>query len=270
MLEKMEEFEIYLSGTKFSDNTIRSYLASVKKFQDKYEELTLKNLKNYRAELIASYRPKTINLRLRGINLYLEFIGKRKWRQGFVKEQQKTFLENVISEADYEYLKTCLQRDGEWFWYFVVRFLGATGARISELLQLKVENIRAGFMDMYTKGGKFRRVYVPKALQEEALVWLDGQRRTTGFIFLNIRGQRITSRGIAAQLKKFAERYNIDPAVVYPHSFRHRFAKSFLARCNDIAFLADLMGHDNIETTRIYLRKTAKEQREIVDRVIEW
>lgn len=44
----------------------------------------------------------------------------------------------------------------------------------------------------------------------------------------------------------------------------------FLERCNDIAFLADLMGHESIETTRIYLRKTSTEQRAIVDEVIDW
>ena len=77
-------------------------------------------------------------------------------------------------------------------------------------------------------------------------------------------------RGSEKQLKKFAEKYGIDKTVVYPHSFRHRFAKSFLERCNDIAFLADLMGHESIETTRIYLRKTATEQREIVDRIVDW
>ena len=72
------------------------------------------------------------------------------------------------------------------------------------------------------------------------------------------------------ELKKFAVKYSINPKVVYPHSFRHRFAKSFLERCNDIAFLADLMGHESIETTRIYLRKTATERREIVDSIIDW
>ncbi len=270
MLEKIEEFECHLNGTSFSANTIRSYLASVRQYQEEYEKLSLKNLKSYRQSLIARYRPKTVNLRIRGINLYLDFIGRGKWRQSFVKEQQSTFLENVISEADYDYLKSCLIQDKEYSWYFVVRFLGATGARISELLQLKVENVRAGHLDLYTKGGKFRRIYVPRALQADALTWLEWERRGTGFVFLNQRGQRITSRGISAQLKKFAERYNIDPAVVYPHSFRHRFAKSFLERCNDIAFLADLMGHDNIETTRVYLRKTSMEQRKIVDEVVEW
>lgn len=65
-------------------------------------------------------------------------------------------------------------------------------------------------------------------------------------------------------------RYHIDPEVVYPHSFRHRFAKNFIERSNDIAFLADLMGHENIETTRVYLRKTGAEQKELVDRIIDW
>ena len=93
---------------------------------------------------------------------------------------------------------------------------------------------------------------------------------TSGFLFLNKYGERITTRGISGQLKKLAVKYDINPAVVYPHSFRHRFAKSFLDRCNDIAFLADLMGHESIETTRIYLRKTATEQREIVDTIVDW
>ncbi|VPF77852.1 integrase/recombinase, phage integrase family [Streptococcus pneumoniae] len=48
------------------------------------------------------------------------------------------------------------------------------------------------------------------------------------------------------------------------------FAKNFLAKYNDIALLADLMGHESIETTRIYLRKTATEQQNIVDKIVNW
>ena len=184
--------------------------------------------------------------------------------------QQKAFLENVISEADYNYFKAALKKDDELFWYFVIRFLAATGARVSELIQIKVEHVKLGHLDLYSKGGKLRRIYIPKALQEEALSWLATKHQESGFIFLNRYGNRITTRGISGQLKKLASRYGIDSAVVYPHSFRHRFAKSFLERCNDIAFLADLMGHESIETTRIYLRKTATEQRAIVDEVIDW
>lgn len=263
-------FERHLRGTNLSENTISSYLFAIKQFSDQYDEVNLKNLRAYKVWLIESYKPKTVNLRLRAMNCYLESIGKDKWKQPFVRVQQKAFLENVISEADYEYFKNCLKRDDELFWYFVIRFLAATGARVSELIQIKVEHIKRGHLDLYSKGGKLRRIYIPKALQDEALSWLSEKQQESGFIFLNKYGERITTRGISGQLKKLAVRYDINPAVVYPHSFRHRFAKSFLERCNDIAFLADLMGHESIETTRIYLRKTSTEQREIVDKIVDW
>lgn len=266
----IKEFEKHLRGSNLSENTISSYLFAIRQYQEQYAEVTLKNLKAYKIWLIESYKPKTVNLRLRAINCYLESIGKEKWKQPFVRVQQKAFLENVISEADYEYFKTCLKNEDEMFWYFVIRFLAATGARVSELIQIKVEHIKLGHLDLYSKGGKLRRIYIPKALQNEALSWLAAKHQESGFIFLNKYGERITTRGISGQLKKFAIKYNINPAVVYPHSFRHRFAKSFLERCNDIAFLADLMGHESIETTRIYLRKTSTEQREIVDSVVDW
>jgi integrase len=266
----IKEFEKHLRGSNLSENTISSYLFAVKQYQEQYAEVTLKNLKAYKVWLIESYKPKTVNLRLRALNCYLESIEREKWKQPFVRVQQKAFLENVISEADYEYFKTCLKNEDEMFWYFVIRFLAATGARISELIQIKVEHIKLGHLDLYSKGGKLRRIYIPKALQNEALSWLASKHQESGFIFLNKYGERITTRGISGQLKKLAVKYDINPAVVYPHSFRHRFAKSFLERCNDIAFLADLMGHESIETTRIYLRKTSTEQREIVDNVVIW
>ena len=109
-----------------------------------------------------------------------------------------------------------------------------------------------------------------KNLRTEADKWLKNQGLTSGYIFLNRFGQRITTRGIASQLKHFAEKYGMNKEVVYPHSFRHRFAKNFLDRFNDLALLADLMGHESIETTRIYLRRTASEQQKIVDKVVNW
>ena len=263
-------FETYLTQRKLSPNTIKSYNYSRELFFSLYPRLTQRNLEQYKLYLLETYRPQTVNLRIRGINCYLEICGKDHWKLPFIKKQQKPFLENVISEADYEYFKKSLKDDGEMFWYFVIRFLAATGARVSELIQIKVEHVKLGYLDLYSKGGKLRRIYIPATLQEEASQWLGSKRQDSGFLFLNKRGDRITTRGISGELKKYAVKYGIDPKVVYPHSFRHRFAKSFLAKCNDIAFLADLMGHESIETTRIYLRKTATEQREIVNKVIDW
>ncbi len=99
---------------------------------------------------------------------------------------------------------------------------------------------------------------------------IESRGMKSGFIFLNHHGQVISARGIAVQLKQLAVRYRIDPGTVYPHSFRHRFAKNFLKKFNDISLLADLMGHDSIETTRIYLTRSSVEQKELLDRIITW
>ena len=213
---------------------------------------------------------QTVNLRLQAINKYLEFIKQEKLKLKFVKVQQRNFLENVISDADYKFLKSNLKADGYDGWYFIVWFMAATGARVSELQQIKVEHVLAGYLDMYTKGGKIRRLYIPKGLRVEAIKWIAEKQVQSGYLFVNRFGERLTTRGIAQQLKHFAVKYNLNPKVVYPHSFRHRFAKNFLERFNDIALLADLMGHESIETTRIYLRRTASEQQQIVDKIVNW
>ena len=107
------------------------------------------------------------------------------------------------------------------------------------------------YYDIYTKGGKIRRIYIPMKLRMEAEEWLKQTKRASGYLFLNRYGERITTRGISQQLKNYAEKYGLNKKVVYPHSFRHRFAKNFLEKFNDISLLADLMGHESIETTRI-------------------
>lgn len=265
-----QQFEAYLKRKNLSQNTISSYVWTVEYYISHYHEINKENLLAYKGFLLEKYSPKTVNLRIQGLNKYLDFIKKDKLKLKAVKVQQKNFLENVISDADYNFFKKRLKKDGRIEWYFVVRFLTATGVRISELIQIKVEHVQAGFFDVYSKGGKLRRLYIPKNLRKEALLWLRDDDRQSGYLFLNRFGERITPRGIAVQLKTYAEEYGIDTKVIYPHSFRHRFAKNFLEKFNDVAFLADLMGHESIETTRIYLRKTSSEQQTIIDDVVTW
>ena len=83
------------------------------------------------------------------------------------------------------------------FWYFAIRFLAATRARVSELIQIKAEHVKLWHFDLYSKGGKLRRIYIPKELQKEALSWLTEKQQESGFIFLNKYGERITTRGIS-------------------------------------------------------------------------
>lgn len=264
------QFKAYLAKTNLAENTITSYVWTVTYYLEHYKEVNKKNLLAYKGYLVENFKPQTVNLRLQAVNKFLEFSKQEKLRMKFVKAQQKNFLENVISDADYKFLKTKLKADGYDQWYFIVWFMAATGARVSELLQIKAEHVSVGYLDLYSKGGKMRRIYIPKKLCTEATKWLKERGMTSGYLFTNRTGNCLSTRGIAIQLKHFAESYGINREVVYPHSFRHRFAKYFLEKFNDIALLADLMGHESIETTRIYLRRTASEQQKIVDKVVTW
>lgn len=267
----MTDFELYLQKMNLASNTISAYSIAVAAFNSAYEGINKKNLLAWKAELIERYKAKTVNLKIQAINTYLAFLGRQDLRLKAVKVQQRPFLENVISDSDYRFLKSQLKQENNKQWYFIVRFLGATGARVSELVKIKVEHVMAGYLDIYTKGGKIRRIYIPESLRDEALSWIESDlKRESGYLFRNRFGKTITTRGVSQQLKQFAKRFGIDPKVVYPHSFRHRFAKNFIEKCNDIALLADLMGHESIETTRIYLRKTASEQQSIVDKIVTW
>ncbi len=263
-------FSNYLKGKGYAENTIKSYLFAVEQFNQTYSQLSNDSLRAYKLELIENCKPRTVNLRISAMNCFIKSIGSECTKLQTVKYQQQTFLENVISFPDYEYLKSCLLKDNKIMWYFVVRFLGSTGVRISELLKIKIEHVNVGYVDLYTKGGKIRRIYIPINLQSDAKRWLTTESRETGYIFINYGGRQLTAKGISSQLKRIAKIYGLDPSVVHPHSFRHMFAKTFIDRHNDIALLADLMGHESIETTRIYLRKTSNEQQNIVNMTVDW
>lgn len=269
-MKTLSTFEAHLKKNNLAGNTISSYLWTVDYYHSHYDSISRENLLAYKGYLMEFFKPKTVNLRIQAMNRYLEFLQEEQLQLKSVKVQQKNFLENVISHADYEFLKEELKKDGNMEWYFVVWYLAATGARVSELIQIKVEHVKIGYFDLYAKGGKLRRLYIPKNLREETVTWLKKMNRTSGYLFLNRYGTRITTRGISQQLKNYAEKYGLDKKVVYPHSFRHRYAKNFLERYSDIALLADLMGHESIETTRIYLRRTASEQQALVDEIITW
>lgn len=265
----MKTFAQYLQEKDYSENTVSSYVFAIDQLINRALPLTNQSLLAHKEWLVSSFAPKTANNRIGAINAYLDFIAFDGIRLKGVRIQQKPFLNNVISNEQYAQMRDGLKRDGDWFWYFIVRFLGCTGARVSELRQFRVCHVNAGYMDIVSKGQKLRRIWIPQALQHECVAW-KAEAASNDLLFSGKGNKDITSRGISLGLKRIALRYDINQDVVYPHSFRHLFAKNFIAHNPDIALLADLMGHESIETTRIYLRRTADEQRAAVDAAIDW
>ena len=267
---QLEEFENYLKFQNMSENTIRSYLYAIRQYYKLFPELTYSNLQLYKLYLLEHYKPQTVNLRIHALNCFLNYSEWPDEKILQVRIQQKGYLVRIISEGDYEYLKSRLLSDGQYLYYFLIRFMAATGARVSEVVQFTVDDVRNGYKDIYSKDNKIRRIYVPALLQQDTLRWLKQTERLSGDLFLNHSGVRISAGGIRRQLKTLAIRYHLDEAVVYPHSFRHRFAKNFIERCSDITLLSNLLGHESIETTRIYLRRSSSEQKAIINKVVDW
>lgn len=265
-----ERFRDYLTSKNMSANTTCVYCYAVRQFFEIHKELTIATLQLYKVYLLEHYKPQTVNLRIRALNCYMEYLNHKDSKMTMIKIQQKMYLDRIISQADYEYLKRRLWEDGEFSYYFVIRYMAATGVRISELVKFEIADVKYGFKDIYSKGNKMRRIYIPTVLKQKTEVWLEKSKRNKGALFLNRFGNPITASGIRGQLKTFALRYNLDPEVVYPHSFRHRFAKNFIENSGDIALLSDLLGHESIETTRIYLRRSSSEQYRIVNKIVDW
>ena len=266
----LDQFHRYMAVNSLSDNTISAYLWGVRAFFACYSELNQNNASLYKADLMERYRPQTVNMRIRALNCFLKSQDIHDYKIPSVRLQQKSFIDHVISQADYEYLKNRLWEDEQYTFYFIVRFIAATGVRVSELVALVFADVQVGYRDLYSKGNKTRRIYIPSSLQKKCLDWLEAEGRRDGPLFISRLGRPMTVSGIRKQLKTFAIRYHLDPEVMYPHSFRHRFAKNFIENGGDIAFLSDLLGHDSIETTHIYLRRTSTEQAILFNRVVDW
>lgn len=271
-----ELFRAYLEKEGFSNNTLLSYLSALTQFYRLFNQMNSETLRSYKSFLLDNHRPSTVNTRICALNHYIDFMARSNpafsslCHLTTVRCRPKPFLDSIISQKDYNRLKGELKKEENWYWYFLIRVMACTGVRVSELVQIKAEHLRAGYMDICSKGCKMRRIYFPSGLKQEFLPWLDSRRLDSGLIFTGKTGKALSSRAISQKLKYFARKYHIPPNTVSPHSFRHRFAKNFLSQYNDISLLADLLGHSSLKTTRIYLTKSSNEQRKAVDRIVTW
>lgn len=306
----IEGFRQHLINRNLANSTISGWVYVIQHFYSIFDEMNKTNLLAYKSFIVENNAPKTVNARISAINAYIKFIYDKTGKADLLKLllknvviQNKSFLDNVITLAQYkqlcDFLRTNIKKDkeneGKVIYrinknakregkkeligtyktsfertYFIVRCLGLTGVRVSELVRFNVQAVKMGYFDVFGKGGKIRRIYIPAKLQNELLEWIE-REKLSGFLFVK-KGSNdaISTRQIAHQLKDYAKMAGLPEDVIYPHSFRHMYAKAFLARRQDIALLSDLLGHANIETTRIYLRLTSGEQKEIVDEVVNW
>lgn len=266
--KQIDEFRKYLNEEERSRNTIDNYIQSVKDYFSRYEELNKQNMIQYKQKLFEEgKKPKTVHNRCVGINQFCRFLGKQELCIKSVKIHQSSTVENVISLEEFNQLLRCLKEDKDEKGYWMVKFLGKTGARVSEFTRLTKKGLETGYCEMWTKG-KIRRIYIPKTLIEESRQYFGTIKGDV--LFPSRYGSEMTSRGVASRLNQMAKKYGIRKEVMHPHSFRHLYAIEFLKRNPNIALLADLMGHSSVNTTSIYLKLSKEEQMKQFNKASDW
>ncbi len=144
-----ESFRSYLRKKNMSENTGDAYGRTIRQLLSIYPIPTESLLRKYRSLLIANYRPATINQRIYAVNHFLLFLEEEQpelypdlasFRLHAVKISRDTFQDSIITNEDCETLQRNLKAEHHDFWYFIVRFLVTTGARVSELVQIKAEH----------------------------------------------------------------------------------------------------------------------------------
>lgn len=260
----LDGFKKWLENKGRSDNCVDTYVRGVELFYRKYKVMNVVNLTEYEKEINSKFSPKTVNLRIAGMTSYFRYTGFTGYEFRRAKEQKRTFCNNAINEEQYNQLIDWAKDNSIKAW-LIAKVIAGTGVRVSELIGLETKDLDRGYADIIGKGNKQRRIYFPNKLVEEIK-----DKCGKEYVVENRYGAQMTTRGVSQLLKNAGEKAGIPKEVMHPHSFRHFFAKQFLKEKNDISLLGDLLGHSDISTTAIYTRLTSEEQKEQINKLVNW
>ena len=151
----------------------------------------------------------------------------------------------------------------------ILEVLYATGTRVSELINIKLEDINFSQKQIKVlgKGNKERIVFLGEYAVDALEDYLnDGylflNKYNLDYVFLNHLGNKITRRGIEDILTKLIKKTSIDKKIS-PHMIRHSFATHLLNEGCDLESVQEMLGHESISATAIYTHVTDDRIKEI-------
>ena len=141
----------------------------------------------------------------------------------------------------------------------ILELLYATGMRVTELIDLEVENVNLimGFVKVFGKGGKERIVPLGDTVIGYFSTYLETVRpqllktTVTNALFLNLHGKPLSRQGIWKMIKQNGIKANINKTLT-PHTMRHSFATHLLENGADLRAVQEMLGHSDISTTQLY------------------
>lgn len=236
--------------------------------------LYLQNEKQMRNKKLKGYSSVGINRHIKVLKIFFKFLQKEgiiennpsrniprqrvenKIIETFSDVQIKRMLEIAKSKKNFSGLRD----------YLVIHLLYDTGARISELLNLKNQDIDFDRRVFYVvgKGNKKRDVPFGRVSYELLCLYLrkrDDLFGKTEYLLLASNGKVFSRRQAAKNLERIGKIAGIQGVRVSPHTFRHTFAKNYLLNGGDVFSLKEILGHNDLETVQIYVNMN---QRDII------
>ena len=257
-------YETALREAEKSAATMEKYLHHVRQFvaHDAGRKIDKALMLEYKTRLEKLYAPSSANAALAAVNGFLRFWGFESCCVRPFKVQKAVYCpeEKELTREEYVRLVQAAKEKSSERLALLLESICATGIRVSELQFITVEAVSQGEAIVTCKG-KTRTVFLPAALQKKLRRYMQSQKIQSGPVFITRTGKPMNRSNIWREMKALCERANVAPSKVFPHSLRHLFARTFYSIDHDVAKLADLLGHSNINTTRIYIITTGAEHR---------
>lgn len=215
--------------------------------------LTKPLLVQWKENLILRYAPATVNTILAAVNGFLKYIGAFRLQLKPLRIQRSLFCkpERELTRSEYARLVKQAMQKNDMQTALILQTICSTGIRVSELQFITVEAVKLGYTQIRNKG-KFRYVFLPKQLCQLLNRYLKQHKKKTGPVFTTRTGRPIHRTNIWKSMKKLCNKAGVACSKVFPHNLRHLFARTHYAAHHNLGYLADILGHSDTNTTRIY------------------
>ncbi len=267
--KEMSAFKRYLEKEEKAKSTVEKYMRDLKNFSAFLNGKAVNKTVTieYKTLISKKYAESGANSVLAAINGFFRFM---EWHDLIVKQfkfQKISYypVEKELTAEEYFRLVAAAEENGDLRLSLLMQTLAATGIRISELEFITVSAVKKGEAVVNCKGKRRMIIIVPelqKKLCDYAL-----QNNIAGAVFSTGSGKAMSRSNIWRNMKAVAMSAGVMQSKVFPHNFRHLFARSFYEIDKDIVRLADVLGHSDVNTTRIYTASTTLEYREKIGRM---
>lgn len=270
LTERITDFKKHLIEQERSQYTITKYIHDIKIFLEFVNKQTINKelVINFKSFLGERYAVSSANSMLAAVNGFLKFVGCAELSVKPFKIQRALFIpeEKELCRNEYLRLIKAAKQQKNRRLMLIVETICATGIRVSELKFITAESVMTGRSEIKCKG-KLRTVFLPPQLCELLKKYIQEQKITAGAVFITRNGKQLDRSNIWRDMKKLCDLAVIPPQKVFPHNLRHLFARTYYSLEKDLSRLADILGHSNVNTTRIYTIESGQTHARQIERL---